>query len=93
MVSSILVATIILITGLGLYFIVFDYSGLWSVPISSYYNRDYNFPYLSWWNMSFVQYLFFSVGLVYLITLLFNGIAFIIARSIKIPILHSLSLL
>ena len=83
MASSIIVATIILITGLGLYFIVFDYSGLWNVPISSYYNRDYNFPYLSWWNMSFVQYLFFSVGLVYLIALLFNGIAFIIARSIK----------
>lgn len=83
MASSIIVATIILITGLGLYFIVFDYSGLWNVPISSYYNRDYNFPYLSWWNMSFVQYLFFSIGLVYLITLLFNGIAFIIARSIK----------
>ena len=83
MVSSILAATIILLTGLGLYFIVFDYSGLWNVPISSYYNRDYNFPYLSWWNMSFIQYLLFSIVLVYLITLLFNGIAFIIARAIK----------
>lgn len=33
--------------------------------------------------MSFIQYLLFSIGLVYLITLILNGIAFIIARSIK----------
>ena len=33
--------------------------------------------------MSFVQYLFFGIGLIYAITLLFTGIAFIIARAIK----------
>ncbi|NLV89549.1 MAG: ABC transporter permease subunit [Tissierellia bacterium] len=81
--SSLVVTTIILLVTLALYFIIFDYSGLWKVPISSYFNTDHNFPYLSWWKMSFVQFLFFTIGLVYSITLLFNGIIFIIARAIK----------
>lgn len=81
--SNILVATVILITGLGLYFIIFDYSRLWNVPISSYFNTDKNFIYMSWWNMSFVQYLFSGIGLIYVITLLFTGIVFIIARAIR----------
>lgn len=81
--SNIIVTTIILLTTLALYFIIFDYSGLWKVPISSYFNADYSFPYLSWWNMSFIQFLFLGIGLIYIITLLFNGIVFIIARAIK----------
>lgn len=81
--TNILVTTVILITGLGLYFIIFDYSRLWNVPISSYFNTDKSFIYMSWWNMTFVQYLFSGIGLIYAITLLFTGIAFIIAMAIK----------
>ncbi len=81
--TNILVTTVILITGLGLYFIIFDYSRVWNVPISSYFNTDRDHIYMSWWNMSFVQYLFSGIGLIYAITLLFTGIAFIIARAIK----------
>ena len=81
--ANILVATVILFTSLGLYFIIFDYSRLWNIPISSYFNTDKNFIYMSWWNMSFVQYLFSGIGLIYVITLLFTGIVFIIARAIR----------
>lgn len=83
LVSNLLVATIILLVTLGIYFISFDYSGLWNVPISSYFNAEKNFVYLSWWNMSFIQYLFSSIGIIYASTLLFTGISFIIARPIK----------
>ncbi|WP_026895755.1 hypothetical protein [Clostridiisalibacter paucivorans] len=82
-VSNILTATIILITSLGLYFMIFNYSGLWNVPISSYFNAEYNFPYMSWWHMSFIQYLISSIGLIYASILLFTGITFIIATDIK----------
>lgn len=40
LVLNVLVATIILVVTLGLYFITFDYSGLWNVPISSYFNAE-----------------------------------------------------
>lgn len=83
LVSNILVATIILTTSLGLYFMIFNYWGLWNVPISSYFNAEYGLPYMSWWNMSFIQYLFSCVGLVYISTLLFTGITFLITRLAK----------
>lgn len=83
MATNILVATIILVTGLGLYFISFNYSGVCNVPISSYFNMEHNLPYMSWWNMSFIQYLFSSIGLIYACILIFTGITFIIARAIK----------
>ncbi len=82
-VSTILATTIILGISLGLYFITFDYSGLGNVPISSYFNNEYSFLYMSWWNMSFVQYLFASIGIIYTSMLLFTGITFIMTRYIK----------
>lgn len=78
-----LVVTIILFTGLGAYFTTFDYSGLWNIPISSYFNKEPNLLYMSWWNMSFIQYLFCSIGLLYICSLLFTVITFVIARFIK----------
>ncbi|WP_291567378.1 MULTISPECIES: ABC transporter permease subunit [unclassified Clostridium] len=82
-ISSIIVTTIIMGVTLLAYFIFFDYSGLWNVPISTAFNWEYNLPYISWWNMSFAQYLFFSIGIVYICELLFAGITFVISKFIK----------
>jgi len=65
------------------YFIFFDYSGLWNVPISTSFNWEYKLPYISWWNMSFVQYLLSAIGVVYICELLFAGITFVISKFIK----------
>ncbi|MFT5872440.1 MAG: hypothetical protein ACI8WT_001371 [Clostridium sp.] len=81
--SSILVTTIIISISLGVYFSVVSYSGLWSVPISSGFNWEYNVPYISWWDMSFAKYLFYCIGLVYACEILFTFITFIIASFIK----------
>src|SRR5699024_10784608 len=75
---NIIVTTVIMGVGLITYFSVFDYSGLWNVPISSYLNADFPRPYMSWWNMSFIQYLLCSVGVIYICVLLFTGVTFII---------------
>lgn len=88
--SSLVITTIILSITLSLYFKVFDYSRLWNVPISSYFNSEYvdissgiSLLYFAWWNMSFIKYMIFSIGLIYLITLIFNGIAFVLAIHVK----------
>jgi hypothetical protein len=78
-----LVTTIIISITLAVYFSVVSYSGLWTVPISSGFNSDYGLPYISWWDMSFIKYLFYCVVLVYLCELLFTFIAFIISSFIK----------
>lgn len=82
-ISSIIITTIIMGLTLLAYFILFDYSGLWNVPISTAFNWEENLPYISWWNMSFAQYLFSAIGVVYICELLFAGITFVISKIIK----------
>ncbi|MCB2341635.1 hypothetical protein [Clostridium estertheticum] len=81
--TSILVTTIIIGISLGIYFIVVSYSGLWKVPISSGFNWDNQLPYISWFNMSFIKYLFCCIGLVYVCEILFACITFIISNFIR----------
>ncbi|MGK0468758.1 hypothetical protein [Clostridium sp.] len=81
--SSILVTTIIIAVSLVVYFSVVSYSGLWGVPISSGFNWEDNVPYISWWDMSFLKYLFYCIGLVYACEILFTCITFIISSFIK----------
>lgn len=81
-IANIIAVTIIIATGLSVYFIAFDYTGLWNVPISSYFNADSRI-YMSWWNMSFFQYLLCSIGIVYVVALLFTGITFIISKFVR----------
>ena len=80
---SLIVTTIIIGITLGVYFIVFDYSSLLNVPISSCFNWEYGEPYMSWWNMSFINYLFFIIVIVYLCELIFTMIAFVISKPVK----------
>lgn len=82
-VTTVLIAALIMGLGLLTYFLQYDYSGLWQVPISSYFNAEYDLPYMSWWNMSFIQYLLLGIGVIYICSLIFNGIAFIISRLVK----------
>lgn len=84
MIVNMCVVTIIIAASLGVYFVVFDYTGLWSVPISSYFNSEPPVNvFLSWWQMSFLQYLLWSIGLVYICALLFTFITFLIASFVK----------
>jgi hypothetical protein len=81
--SNLVVATIIIGTGLGVYFTTFDYKKLLKVPISSYFIGEFSKPYMSKWNMTFIQYLILGISLIYILTLIFTGIAFFIARCVK----------
>ncbi|MGF7047397.1 hypothetical protein J2T13_001902 [Paenibacillus sp. DS2015] len=81
--ASILVTTVIVGVTLATYFMVFNYSGLWQVPISSAFNAEYDIPYISWWNMSFIAYLLWTIVLIYICQVLFVTVAFIITAFIR----------
>ena len=61
LVASLLTATVITVLLLAItlvtYFTVFDYTHLWGSSISSAFNWEYNLPYVSWWELSFINYL------------------------------------
>ncbi|MBO8178500.1 MAG: hypothetical protein H0Z31_13775 [Bacillus sp. (in: Bacteria)] len=65
------------------YFSIFDYSGLWKVPISSGFNWEYDYPYISWWNLPFVLYLTLASILLLLSVLIFSTMTYVIAMWIR----------
>ncbi|MEZ2661027.1 hypothetical protein ACBP89_23825 [Aneurinibacillus aneurinilyticus] len=85
--ASLLMATAItaflFVITLGTYFSVFDYSYLWESSISSALNWEYNLPYVSWWNLSFLAFLLLSILLVYMCMILFSAITFVISIFVK----------
>lgn len=80
---TILTTTIMIASTLLIFFSVFDYSGLWNTSISNYFAQEYNMPYMSWWNMSVLKFLIAIILVVYILEIIFCGIAFILSTLIK----------
>ncbi|MCM3781401.1 hypothetical protein M3231_00290 [Neobacillus mesonae] len=68
---------------LGIYFLLADYSGLWNTSMSSIFISDRNFPYIPWWNMSFIQYLVLVIMIFMIAQLMFSVMAFIISIFVR----------
>ncbi len=77
--ASLVVTTVLLFGTLAIYFTLFDYTGFWSVPISNALQAEYSWPFISFWEMTFGQYLLASVALVYALALCFFGIASVLS--------------
>ncbi|AXI00943.1 hypothetical protein DV702_15230 [Sporosarcina sp. PTS2304] len=78
-----LVTVLLMLVTFGTYFTVFDYTHLWGSSISSAFNWEYNFPYITWWEMPFLKFLMLVIGLIYMSMLLFTALAFAIAVVVK----------
>ncbi|MCM3126838.1 hypothetical protein ACFQ3J_04105 [Paenibacillus provencensis] len=78
------ISGVLLITAsLGVYFIMADYSGLWNVSMSSIFVSDKNFPYIPWWDLSFLQYLLLVILIFVIAQLMFSSLAFIISIFVR----------
>ncbi|WP_421377872.1 hypothetical protein ACOJQI_11555 [Bacillus salacetis] len=81
--GSLIAMMILIAITLTTFFITYDYSGLWDVPISSYFNAEGKLPFITWWNLSFLEYLMLFAVLIILIQLLFSGISFLLSILMK----------
>lgn len=81
--TAMTVTTFLFAITLSTYFLVFDYSYLWSSSISSAFNWEFQFPYMAWWNLSFLSYLLLSILLIYACLFLFITITFVISIFLK----------
>nr|WP_273130984.1 hypothetical protein [Bacillus weihaiensis] len=76
---------ILLLVGatLAAFFMKYDYTGLWQVPISSYFNAELRLPYITWWNVTFSEYLLLFICLMIVSGSLFLGITYILSLFLK----------
>lgn len=82
LITNVSMLTIVLVTGLAAYFSMFSYQEFWHVPISSYFNAGKEW-FLTWWNLSFIEYLAAVIFLAYLLIMLFTLMTVVIARWIR----------
>jgi len=82
LITNVFVWSFLLVISLVAYFSVFSYREFWHVPISSLFNAGKEW-FMSWWNLSFVEYLAAAVLLSYLLIILFTLITVIITRWIR----------
>lgn len=80
---TVVITTIIMAITLLIYFAVFDYSGLWGASVNSFFSQEYNIPYMTWWNMSILDYLIAVSIVVYVLQLIFCGLTFTVSVLIK----------
>jgi len=82
--TSILMTVVLLAATLLGYFIVFDYSGLWTVPISTGFLIEMNeIPFISWWNFTFLEYLLLTCVLVVVCQIIFVLLTFCTSMWIR----------
>ena len=73
---------LLLVISLTAYFSVFSYREFWGVPISSFFNAGKEW-FMSWWNLSFLEYLAAVVILSLLLIILFTFMTAIITRWMR----------
>lgn len=82
--TSILLTGILQLVTFGVYFLAFDYSRLWNLPISTGYLTEPNqTPFISWWNLTFIEYFLLGCGLIFLIQILFTLMTYVLSKWIK----------
>ena len=77
-----MITFLIIALTLGLYFLKFNYRGLWHVPMSSAFMSDSRFV-ITAYSLTFLQYLFAVIGMIYMGQLLFVWLTFILSKLIR----------
>ena len=82
LITNVGMLTLLLGIGIAAYFSVFSYRNFWHVPISTYFNAGKGW-FMSWWNLSFLEYLAFVIVLAYLLIILFTFMTVFLARWVR----------
>ncbi|GGN91870.1 ABC transporter permease [Saccharibacillus kuerlensis] len=66
-----------------IFFGIYDYGGLWNAPISSYFNMELDFPYLTWTPLTVRTYLLSALVLIAVVQLIFAALSFVLSGFLK----------
>ena len=80
---STVISLLLFTVTLGTYFSLFDYSHVWKTSINSAFNWEYNFPNVTWLDLTVGEFLVGVLVLAFIIQLLFSGLTFALAVIVK----------
>jgi hypothetical protein len=84
LIASVVITGFLMAGTMGTYFLTVDYSRLWSVPISTGFliEPDGN-PLISWWHLTFIEYLLLGLAFILILQLLFTLITFVLSIWVR----------
>lgn len=65
------------------YFTVYDYSTVWQASISSGFNWEYRLPYITWSDLSVLEYFLSALGIIIAVLIIVVMLTFTIAVMVK----------
>lgn len=74
---------ILITAAFGLYFIIYDFSGVWNSVVSSGLNWEYKLPYITWWELTIWQYFLLAVGIEWVVVVIVSMLTFTISFYVK----------
>jgi len=84
LIASVVITVFLMVGTMGAYFLAVDYSRLWNVPISTgFLIEPDGSPLISWWQLSFIQYLFLGLAFILILQLLFTLITFVLSIWVR----------
>lgn len=81
--GSLLIILLLFGSTLTAYFMVYDYSAIWHVPISSVFNWEGILPYITWWEIPLWKYFIFAISILSSVLLIVSALTFIIGLFLK----------
>lgn len=81
--GTFLIGGLLLLPTLAIYFTVFDYRGVWQSRISSGLNWENLLPYVTWWDVSFIEYLGLAIFIIFAAWLIISTLTFALSIFIQ----------
>lgn len=82
-IGALIISFIIIGITLFIYFMFFNYGGLWQSSISSMFNWEENLPNISWFRLGFRSYLMLTIIFILLVAIIISIISFSISMISK----------
>ncbi|MFT9817917.1 ABC transporter permease subunit [Lysinibacillus sp. NPDC056185] len=65
------------------FFMVYDYSGVWTAPITSGLNWEYTWPHITWWPIELWKYLLLTITILVITLLIISLLTFCISTFLR----------
>ncbi|WP_286926969.1 MULTISPECIES: ABC transporter permease subunit [Lysinibacillus] len=81
--TTLLILSLLFGISLITFFTVYDYSGVWTAPITSGLNWEYTWPHITWWPIELWKYLLLTITILVITLLIISLLTFCISTFLR----------
>lgn len=81
--TTLLILSLLFGISLITFFTVYDYSGVWTAPITSGLNWEFKWPYITWWPIELWKYLLLTITILIITLLIISLLTFCVSTFLR----------